>query len=125
VRFIGRKACVLLHASEAVVCGGRIDVARHECLATRGGSRLNLDHYLEGLLRKPGALSALGDSSPGFIRGRSHRDNEICALVRVRHTPPPDTSEALGHSVQGLTQFATGRQQTWCPCSRLTHLGSA
>lgn len=25
-------------------------------LVTRGGSRLDLDHYLEGLLRKPGAL---------------------------------------------------------------------
>ncbi|GGW74445.1 hypothetical protein GCM10010381_69020 [Streptomyces xantholiticus] len=31
-----------------VVYDGRTEVARHE--------RLDLDHYLEGLLRKPGAL---------------------------------------------------------------------
>jgi hypothetical protein len=47
---------VLLHASELVVYDGRTEVARHQRLATRGGSRLYLDHYLEGLLRKPGAL---------------------------------------------------------------------
>ncbi|WP_408995000.1 hypothetical protein [Streptomyces europaeiscabiei] len=42
--------------SEVVVYEGRSEVARHERLVTRGGSRLDLDHYLEGLLRKPGAL---------------------------------------------------------------------
>jgi hypothetical protein len=56
VRLIGRQVRVLLHASEVVVYEGRAEVARHERLVTRGGSRLDLDHYLEGLLRKPGAL---------------------------------------------------------------------
>ncbi|MDI9889238.1 IS21 family transposase [Streptomyces sp. HNM0645] len=56
VRLIGRQVRVLLHASELMVYDGRTEVARHERLATRGGSRLDLDHYLEGLLRKPGAL---------------------------------------------------------------------
>lgn len=55
-RLIGRQVRVLLHASELVVYDGRAEVARHERLAGRGGSRLELDHYLEGLLRKPGAL---------------------------------------------------------------------
>jgi len=56
VRLVGRQVRVLLHASELVVYDGRVEVARHQRLATRGGSRLELDHYLEGLLRKPGAL---------------------------------------------------------------------
>jgi transposase len=53
---IGRQVRVLLHASDLVVYDGRAEVARHERMAGRGGSRLDLDHYLEGLLRKPGAL---------------------------------------------------------------------
>ena len=56
VRLIGRPVRVLLHASDLVVFDGRAEVARHERLATRGGFRLDLDHYLEALLRKPGAL---------------------------------------------------------------------
>jgi len=56
VRMIGRPVRVLLHASELVIFDGRAVVARHERLATRGGFRLDLDHYLEALLRKPGAL---------------------------------------------------------------------
>jgi transposase len=56
VSLIGRQVRVLLHASELVIYDGRAEVARHERLSTRGGSRLDLDHYLEGLLRKPGAL---------------------------------------------------------------------
>ncbi|GAA4551893.1 IS21 family transposase [Amycolatopsis samaneae] len=56
VRLIGRRVRVLLHASELVVFDGRIEVARHERLPAKGGTRLELDHYLEALLRKPGAL---------------------------------------------------------------------
>ncbi|HEY2129713.1 MAG TPA: IS21 family transposase [Streptosporangiaceae bacterium] len=56
VRMIGRPVRVLLHASELVIFEGRTEIARHERLAARGGFRLDLDHYLEALLRKPGAL---------------------------------------------------------------------
>jgi transposase len=56
VRLIGHRVRVLLGASELLVFDGRVQVARHERLATRGGTRLELDHYLEALLRKPGAL---------------------------------------------------------------------
>lgn len=54
-RFIGRQVRVLLHASELVVFDGRTEIAQHERLLTKSGSRLELDHYLEALLRKPGA----------------------------------------------------------------------
>ena len=56
VRMIGRQVRVLLHASELVVYDRRTEIAGHERLLAKGGTRLDLDHYLEGLLRKPGAL---------------------------------------------------------------------
>jgi hypothetical protein len=56
VRLIGRQVRVLLHASHLVVHDGRVEVAHHERLPAKGGTRLELDHYLEALIRKPGAL---------------------------------------------------------------------
>lgn len=56
VRLVGRQVRVLLHASDLIVFDGRTEVARHERLLTRSGTRLELDHYLEALIRKPGAL---------------------------------------------------------------------
>ena len=56
VRATGRQMRVLLHASELTVFDGRSEIARHERLAGKGETRLELDHYLEALVRKPGAL---------------------------------------------------------------------
>jgi hypothetical protein len=56
VRLIGRRVRVLLHASEVVIYQGRAEIARHERLVAGGAVRLELDHYLEGLSRKPSAL---------------------------------------------------------------------
>ena len=56
VRLIGRRVRVLLHASHLVVYDGHAEVARHERLPGKSGVRLDLDHYLEALVRKPGAL---------------------------------------------------------------------
>ncbi|MEV0766691.1 IS21 family transposase [Nocardia salmonicida] len=56
VRLIGRQVRVLLHASHLIVFDGRTVVARHERLPAKTQTRLDLDHYLEGLLRKPSAL---------------------------------------------------------------------
>jgi transposase len=56
VRLVGRRVRVQLHASDLVVYDGRTEVARHERLMAKARSRLDLDHYLEALLRKPGAL---------------------------------------------------------------------
>lgn len=56
IRLIGRQVRVLLHASELVVYDGRREVARHDRIIGRGQQRLELDHYLEALVRKPGAL---------------------------------------------------------------------
>jgi len=55
-RLIGRKVRVMLHASELIVYDGQEEVARHERLLAKASRRLVLDHYLEILVRKPGAL---------------------------------------------------------------------
>jgi len=56
VRLIGRQVRVLLHASHLEVYDGRTEVARHDRLLAKAGTRVELDHYLEALIRKPGAL---------------------------------------------------------------------
>lgn len=56
VRLIGKQVRVLLRASEVVVLDGRIEVARHVRAITKWSRTMVLDHYLEVLLRKPGAL---------------------------------------------------------------------
>jgi hypothetical protein len=53
---IGHRVRAVLRASELLLFEGRHLVARHERATVRGSQSLNLDHYLEVLNRKPGAL---------------------------------------------------------------------
>ena len=55
-RFIGHRLRVKLSASTVTVFDRGIVVARHQRAAGKGVKVLDLDHYLEILLRKPGAL---------------------------------------------------------------------
>jgi transposase len=55
-RFIGARLRVLLRAEEILVFDGARVVARHQRSRVRGAQVLVLDHYLEVLARKPGAL---------------------------------------------------------------------
>jgi transposase len=55
-RLIGRTVRVQLGASRVTIFDGKTQVATHERVIARGGQSLILDHYLEVLLRKPGAL---------------------------------------------------------------------
>ena len=55
-KLIGRRVRVLLRATELLVFDGARHVATHPRASVRGGEVLNLDHYLEVLARKPGAL---------------------------------------------------------------------
>lgn len=57
VRLIGRQVRVVLRSSELVIYDGRREAARHERLSGKGGETLVLDHYLEALMVKPGALA--------------------------------------------------------------------
>jgi transposase len=55
-RFIGHRVRVKLSASAVTVYDRNTVVARHQRAAGKGVKVLDLDHYLEILLRKPGAL---------------------------------------------------------------------
>lgn len=55
-RFAGRRVNVRLGASAVEVRAGGAVIAQHERAVTKGGETLVLDHYLEVLVRKPGAL---------------------------------------------------------------------
>ncbi|MET9372481.1 hypothetical protein ABZY00_32255 [Streptomyces griseoflavus] len=107
VRLIGRTIRVMLHVSELVVYDGREEVARHERLIARNGSRLELDHYLEALIRKPGALPgataldqarAAGRFTPmhdawweAAVKAHGERDGTRAlseVLLLSRHLPP-------------------------------------
>ncbi|MFD1847494.1 hypothetical protein ACFSFX_12925, partial [Arthrobacter flavus] len=50
------KVRVSLRASEIVVFDGRVIVARHQRITVKHGQSVQLDHYLEVLKTKPGAL---------------------------------------------------------------------
>jgi hypothetical protein len=56
VRLIGRRVRVVLRSSELIISYRHAEVARHPRLAAKGGEQLVLDHYLEALMRKPGAM---------------------------------------------------------------------
>jgi transposase len=55
-RLINRKVRVSLQAGELLVYDGKNLVARHPRIVARGGQCVQLDHYLEVLRTKPGAL---------------------------------------------------------------------
>ncbi|MBB4689812.1 transposase [Amycolatopsis jiangsuensis] len=55
-RFIGRRVRVSLRANDLLVFDRGKLIARHPRMTQRGASHDNLDHYLEILLGKPGAL---------------------------------------------------------------------
>ncbi|WP_299168646.1 IS21 family transposase [uncultured Arthrobacter sp.] len=55
-RFIGQQVRVSLRASEIVVFDGRTILARHHRITVKHGQSVQLDHYLEVLRTKPGAL---------------------------------------------------------------------
>lgn len=56
-RMIGSPVRVSLRASEVVIFDGRTEIARHPRVVVFHGQSVNLDHYLEVLQHKPGALN--------------------------------------------------------------------
>lgn len=56
-RMIGRPVRVSLRASEVVIFNGRTEIARHPRVVVVHGQSVDLDHYLEVLQHKPGALN--------------------------------------------------------------------
>jgi transposase len=85
-RLIGRRVRVELSASELLVHDGGQLVARHERVVARGGRVLVLDHYLEVLFRKPGALPGSTPLSQARATGKFTAAHEaFWAAARAAH----------------------------------------
>jgi hypothetical protein len=56
VHLIGRQVRAVLRSSELIIYDRHAEVARHARLTVKGAEVLVLDHYLEALMRKPGAM---------------------------------------------------------------------
>jgi hypothetical protein len=145
-RLIGRRVRVRLSASELVVFDGRAEVARHARCPGKGGQVLLLDHYLEVLARKPGALvgatalvqaraagtfTAAHEAFWAAARAAHGDGGGTRALVEVlllhRHLPHSAVVEGIGAALQvGATSAdvvavqarkAAGRSRTGQPAA--------
>jgi hypothetical protein len=86
VRLVGQSVEVQLGAREVVVLHAGQAVARHERLAGLHGERLELDHYLEILWRKPGAFERSRPLSQARAEGRWPAEYEqLWGELRRRH----------------------------------------
>jgi transposase len=85
VRYVGRRVDVRLGADTIEVVDGRQLVAVHERLTGRGGESLVLDHYLEVLAVKPGALPGATALARARASGAFSVDHEaFWAMARHR-----------------------------------------
>ena len=85
-RLIGSRVRVLLSASELHVFDGSALAATHPRLIAAGDEHLVLDHYLEILVRKPGALpgsAALAQARAAGVFTSAHE--AFWAAARARH----------------------------------------
>lgn len=83
---IGHRVRAVLRASELLVFDGRKQVAAHERATVRGSQTLVLDHYLEVLIRKPGALPGATALVQARAAGRFTAAHEaFWAAARMTH----------------------------------------
>lgn len=85
-RFIGHRLRVKLSASAVTVYDRSLVVARHQRAIGKGTKVLDLDHYLEILLRKPGALpgsTALAQARAAKVFTAEHE--QFWAAARTAH----------------------------------------
>ena len=96
-RLIGRQVRVVLRASDLSVFDGQGEAARHERLAGKSGSRLELDHYLEVLVRKPGALPGATALEQARAAGKFTPVHDAWwAAACKAHGDPAGTRELIG-----------------------------
>jgi len=95
-RFIGRRIRALLTADEVIAFDRRQEVARHERSTVKGSTTVALDHYLEILQRKPGALAgatALAQARKAGVFTAAHE--AFWAAARRAHGDGPGTRELV------------------------------
>ena len=91
-RLIGRRVRVRLTASEVVALDGARQVAAHARCPGKGGQVLVLDHYLEILARKPGALPGATALAQARAAGTFTTEHEaFWAAARAAHGDPGGT----------------------------------
>jgi len=112
-RLIGTAVRVRLTASELEVFEGSARVAVHPRLTASGAEHLVLDHYLEILVRKPGALAgsaALVQARQGGGFTAAHE--AFWAAARAKHGDGAGTRELIGvlllHRRMPSAQVAAG-----------------
>jgi transposase len=91
-RLIGRRVRVQLTASEVLALDSSRVVARHARCSGKGGQVLVLDHYLEVLARKPGALPGATALAQARAAGTFTAEHEaFWAAARAAHGDPGGT----------------------------------
>jgi hypothetical protein len=88
-RFIGRRIRVLLSADEVIAFDRRQEVARHERSTVKGSTTVVLDHYLEILRKKPGALAGATALAQARKSGAFTAEHEAFWAAARRHTATP------------------------------------
>jgi hypothetical protein len=95
-RFIGRRIRVLLSADEVIAFDRRLEVARHERSTVKGSTTVVLDHYLEILRRKPGALAGATALAQARKSGAFTAEHEaFWAAARRAHGDAQGTRELV------------------------------
>lgn len=85
-RFIGRTIRVVLRANEVFAYDGRHIVARHPRITARYGWKDELDHFLEILKIKPGALAGSTALAQARAQGRfTPAHDAFWAMARKNH----------------------------------------
>ncbi|MFJ2034376.1 IS21 family transposase [Streptosporangium sp. NPDC087985] len=95
IHLIGRKVRVVLHACEVIVYDRHHEVARHERLTGKGTETIVLDHYLEALMRKPGAFAGSVALEAARVGGAFTDAHEALWSAARRSLGEPGATRAL------------------------------
>jgi hypothetical protein len=99
---------VVLRSSELIIYDQHAEVARHPRVAAKDAENLMLDHYLEALTRKPGAMpcsAALDQARAAGASGTGQQKR--CGVVRQI----PATRLAGGPAaIRSFPQSVTGHR---------------
>jgi hypothetical protein len=96
---------VVLRSTEVIVYDRQAEAAHHPRLTVKGGERLELDHHLEVLMRKPGALPGSTRWSRPVRPGRSP--------ARMRPWLMSDLCGLAASPVPGLMRAEAWRWHRW------------
>jgi hypothetical protein len=113
-QFIGRTVNVMLRSTEVVILHGRTEIARHPRLTTKGGERIVLDHFLEVLLAKPGALAGSEAVARPAAKAPSPRPTKRSG---PRRKPPAVKPKAPKSWSRSCSCTGTCSTATWSPGS--------